>query len=129
MAQKYYAPAACLSILTLTQRPGALTRSELIENLMRMLTMDATEERGRLTAAEAEAEIEEMSRSEYQRLRSRAEAELDSPEMQEYLDRKRIMVDDPLVVVNQEEVNVEEILDEYSLTEFAEQEMPLVEYD
>ena len=129
MAQKYYAPAVCLSSLTLTQRPGALTRSILIENLMRMLTMDATESRGRLTATEAEAEIAQLGRSPYQRLRSRAVKELDSPEMQSYLERKRIMVGEPLVVVNPEEVNAEEILDEYSLTEFAEQELSEVEYD
>ena len=129
MAKKYYAPAACLSCLTLTERPGALTRQDLIENIMRMLTMDSTEEHDRLTSEEAEEEIDKLSRSQYQALSKRAQMELDSPEMQEYLDRKNLMIGDPLVVVNQEEVDVREILDEWTMAKFAEQEMPVVEWD
>lgn len=129
MATKYYAPAASLSCLTLTTRPGALTRAILVENLMRMLAMEANESHDRLTAEEANAEIDKLNRSEYQRLREKATVELDSQEMQEYLQRKRIMLGDPLVAVNEAEVNVQEILDEFTMTEFEQQEMPLVEYE
>jgi hypothetical protein len=129
MATKYYAPAAALSPLTLTTQQGSLTRSVMVNNLMRMLTMDRTQEHDRLTAEEAEKAISLLSSAQRRQLQDRATEELNSQEMQEYLNRKGITEGMPLEEVNAEEVDVPEILNEYSMTEFAEMEMPPVEYD
>ena len=128
MEQKYYAPAT-LSCLTLTQHPGTLTRADLSENLMRMLEMDKTEKHDRLTAEEAQTLIDQMSREEYKALQSRAETALNSQEMQEYLQRKQITVGDPLSEINPSEVNEQEIMDEFSLAEFEQTEMPMAYWD
>ena len=127
MATKYYAPvAACL---TLTEHPGSLSVFDLLENIMRMLTMVRTEEHDRLTAEEAEQAIDRLSSDQYRQLRDQAREVLNSQEMQEYLYRKGITVGMPLEEVNPEEVNPQEIMDEFSMTEFAEMEMPLTEWE
>ena len=128
MAQKYYAPAQP-SCLTLTQQQGVLTRSILTENIMRMLAMDETADHERLTADEANQEIEQLNRQEYQNLYQQAQRVLNSEEMQTYMQRKQIMEGEPLQPVNETEINVEEMLDEFSLTEFLQQEVPVVEYE
>ena len=129
MATKYYAPVAALSPLTLTTQPGSLSVFDILENIMRMLTMDRTEEHDRLTAEEAEQAIDRLSSDQYRQLRDQARVELNSQEMQEYLYRKGITVGMPLEEVNPEEVNPQEIMDEFTMTEFAEMEMPLTEWD
>ena len=126
MAQRYYAhPAA--PHLTMSKEQGEVTREVLLENLERMLMMDATPTRERLTAELAQEEINNLSREQYRELQARAEKVLSNPELEEYLQLKGIMLGDPLEELTQ--VNVQEILDEFSLQEFELTEMPQVEWD
>lgn len=127
MATKYYAPAA--ACLTLTEHPGNLSVTDMLENLMRMLIMDRTEEHEQLTAEEAEGAISKLSRVQFRQLRDRAREELYSQEMQEYLQRKGITEGMQLDEVNADEVDVQDILDEFTMTVFKTMEMSVVEWD
>lgn len=127
MATKYYVPAA--ACLTLTEHSGNLSVTDMLENLMRMLTMDRTEGHDQLTAEEAEEAISQLNRVQFRQLKDRAREELYSQEMQEYLQRKGITEGMQLDEVNADEVDVQDILDEFTMTEFKTMEMSVVEWD
>ena len=131
MDTKYYAPKEHLSVLTVSRSPGNLTYSDILDNLMRMILMDETEERERLSAEEAIAEIAEISREEYRALRNKAVHAYQDWDLQKYMEEHEIREGMPLVPVeeifqeeNEPKVTPEEVeawtletLDEFSWTE------------
>ena len=139
METKYYASQGAPLFLTVADHPGTLMDSDLVENLMRMMVMNETEERERLNSEEAEKEIDAMSREHYQALRKTAQWHLyNDPRLQIYLEENHVRPGlelHPIAEVLQEEGDpklsetealemLRDALDEYSL---AEMEMYLLE--
>ena len=97
MDTKLYAPRNW-DCLTITDHPGQLRRTDLVWNIMRMILMSDEE----LNAQEAIGLLDEMEMEEFNALKSRAEAELQEPQMQSYLERKQIQVGEKLHPMNEE---------------------------
>ena len=125
--------------LALTNHPGKLVESDIVDNLMRLMVMDETEERERLSAEEAKEEIEKMDKAQYRALRAAAERYLDNePEFQIYRENNRLYQglelrpieevlrdeEEPSLTEQEVEERLQEALDEFSLSEM---EMYLLE--
>lgn len=144
MATKYYAPKEQLSVLTVSTSPGKLTYSTILNNLMRMILMDETEERERLSAEEAIAELASMEPQEYKELRQMAVQAYQDWDLQKYLEEQQIhegmeltpateilqeydnlptSTEDNNLPVSEEDAEewIMSILDEYSLSELENQ--------
>lgn len=130
METKYYAPQGTPLFLTVADHPGSLTDSDLVDNLIRMMVMNETEERERLDSEEAEKEIDAMSREHYRALRKTAQWYLyNEPRLQIYLEEHHVRPGlelHPIAEVLQEEGEpklsetealemLRDALDEYSL--------------
>ena len=122
MDTKLYAPKNW-GCLTITDHPGKLRRTDLVWNLMRMILMSDND----LSAEEAIDLLDEMEEQEFNALRERAEAELQEPLMQSYLERQRISPGTALHPITLEEVT--ELLNQWPLRAFQAQELPETEWE
>lgn len=128
-------------LLTLSDKKGTLLYREVVWNIMRMLLMDEG-----MDAESALEELDRMPMQEFNELKRRAEREYADHDFQEYLERihlypetpnapKLIPVEELLYEEGEKRTEQEthermmEILDEFSMKEFQEQEMQLVEWD
>ena len=121
MDTKLYAPKNW-GCLTITDHPGNLRRTDIVWHLMRMILMSDND----LSAEEAIDLLDEMEEQEFSALRNRAEAELQEPQMQAYLERKQISPGMHLHPTTLEEVT--EVLNEWPMEAFLRLELPEVEW-
>ena len=144
MEQKYYAPQQGLHCLTMATHPGTLTEEDIIDNLVRMIAMEETEEHERTDAKTAAEEIQAMPFQKEHKLWELAVQEYHSPEFQDYLTRKNLRPNSsqklvPIVEALKEEdwtpTEAEAVkamwerLDEFSLDEFKMWELPVPEWE
>ena len=126
METKYYAPKNQVDCLTITTHPGKYNEMDVVNNLMRMMVMDETEE-----GAEAATQIiQEMNPEERQELRDSAETYLGDWDFQRYLNSHPLpkgqellpiaeaLKDEDLTPTEEEAMEAMwEIVDEFSLSE------------
>ena len=134
MAPKFYAPSNW-DCLTISRHPGTLTRSDMVENLMRMLLM----QQENLSAEQAISRLTEMPDNRLADLRKRATEFLDSPDMQKYLEMKPqaspgtplLPITEVLGMENPEEANqwLMQELDNWTVNALEQWEFPQAEWD
>lgn len=123
MDTKLYAPKN-RGCLTVTDHPGKLLRRDIVWNLMRMILMSEND----LSAEEAIDSLDEMEAEEFSALQRRAEAELDEPLMQAYLERQQVSPGMPLHPITEQE-EVKEMLNQWPMEQFRLQELPEPEWE